>query len=486
MAVKKTKVQKSIDDTPERFKMAQAGYLGANIWNGVSRDELKQELNYPESLKTFKQMSYHSAINAPLRLFENLIGKTDWPVKPPQNATEEEKQQTERIREMMQDMEHTWTDFILETLTMNVYGFSVHEKVFRRRYKSNGSKYDDGLIGWKKLPIRNQETIKKFLFSEDGNEITGVKQDISGVHDPYGRYTSSIKQVNLPKSKILLFRTGRHKGDPFGKSPLRDAYLAWRYLVAIEDIEASGVAKDLNGIPVLKLPPQYLSPDASPEQKQIRAYFEAALANMQQNQQASLMLPNVFDPETKQPLFSIDLLTNAGNKGFDTTKVKDYYKNLIFTSLFADILIMGQSATGSFALGQVKNSLTGTAAESMIRVIKDVINHDLIKQTYELNGWDVTRTCSIDFDNLETSDLETFSKGIQRMSSVGMLTTDLEVINKIRDSIGVDSLPEGTDFKKLLPEPETKAGQGMKTAGEGTSKGVSGKDTSSSNLDNSA
>ena len=67
------------------------------------------------------------------------------------------------------------------------------------------------------------------------------------------------------------------------------------------------------------------------------------MSNLQMNQQSAMILPNAFDPETRQPLFSLELLSVDGKKGFDTTKVKEYYKNLILTSLFADILIMGQS-----------------------------------------------------------------------------------------------------------------------------------------------
>jgi phage gp29-like protein len=218
----------------------------------------------------------------------------------------------------------------------------------------------------------------------------------------------------------------------------------------------------------------------------MRAVWEQALSNLQANQQSSMILPMIYDPDTRQPLFKLELLTNQGSKGFDTVKIKEYYKNMIFTALFADILIMGQSSTGSFALGQVKNSLTGTAAEAMVRQIKDVLNNDLIRQTYELNGWNPARACQIDFDNLDQVDLDILSKFLQRTASTGILTKDLEVINMIRSAIGVDSLPEGTDFEALLPESTTSAGKGMVTAGPGTSNSPSGADTSSNNLENAA
>jgi hypothetical protein len=482
-------VQKAADDTPDRFKLSESGYLGLNVFNGVSNDELKKELNFPNSINTYKQMSYHSTINSAITLYENLIGQVDWKFKAITGATPEELNQAVVINQMMQDLtDQTWSDFISEALTANMYGFSVHEKVYRRRLKVNGSNYNDGLIGWKKLPIRNQETIEKFIFSEDGNEVKGVKQNLSSISDVYNRYSSRTNnEVILPRSKIMLFRAGKHKGDPFGKSMLRDAYLAWRFLTVIEEIEANGVAKDLAGLPVLKLPPQYLSSDASPDQKAIRAYYENVMRNLQLNQQSALILPQAHDPDTKQPLFELELLSLNGSKAMDTSKIKEYYKNLILTSLFADILVLGQSGGGSNALGQIKNSLSATAAESMLRKIRDVINNDLIKQTYELNGWDTSRMGTMDFDNLEIADLESFSKAVQRFASTSILEVDRAVLNRVRESIGVDALPDDEEpNQELLPAMTSRSGDGFKTAGEGTSTNPSGTDTSSNNLENAA
>ena len=474
-------------DQINKFKLSEAGYSGLRVFAGVTSDELKQELNFPASVNTFKKMSYHSTINAALTLYESLVLKADWKVVPPENATEEEKKQTEFIRQCTEDMEHSWSDFIRDVLSCNIYGFSVHEKVYRRRNSANGSVYNDDLIGWRKLPIRTQETIQKFMFSQDGNSILGVQQNISLVQDPYGRYAGRDPLVNLPMSKILLFRTGRHRGDPFGKSLLRDAYLAWRYLTALEEIEANGVAKDMVGLPVLSIPAQYLSADATPEQKSVRMYWENALRNLQQNQQSAVMLPSAFDPETRQPLFDLKLLSVDGKKGFDTTKVKEYYKNLILTSLFADLLTMGQSATGSYSLGSIKTSLVGLLIENLVKTIADTLNNDLIKQTYQLNGWDASRRCRLDYDNLEAPDMEEFSKFVQRVASVGFMTKDLDTVNRIRENMGMDHLPEGTDVTALLTDNTSRAGDGMaKGSGNGTSDNVAGSDSSANNADNKA
>lgn len=239
-------------ETPERFKLGETGYLGLNIFAGVSQDELKRELNWPNNIKVYKQMTYSPAVNSALTLYENIVGKVEWYYTAPENATEQEKKYAVIINQMMKDLDgQTWREFINDALSMMVYGFSVHEKVYRRRLKSNGSRFNDGAIGWKKLAIRNQETIEKFIFSEDGSDVLGVKQNLSAVNDQYNRYSGRVdKMVVLPRSKFLLFRTGKHKGNPFGVSPLRDAYSSWKFLTAIEELEAIGFSKDLAGIPV--------------------------------------------------------------------------------------------------------------------------------------------------------------------------------------------------------------------------------------------
>ena len=489
MAARKKAIEKAVSplDQPERFRLGEMGSLGLRTFSGVTQDELKAELNWPRSINTFRDMSYHSAVNAPLTLFENIISKATWTYKPPADATEEEKEQAKIINQMMQDMEQPWSEFVRDVLSSNVFGFSVHEKVFRKRYKANGSLYDDGIIGWKKLPIRVQESISKFIFSEDGNEIIGVQQNLSTINDIYNRFSKRSNLINIPRSKFLLFRTGKHRGDPFGKSPLRDAYLAWRFLTALEELEATGVAKDLNGLPVLYLPAQYLATDAPPEVQAIRLYYENVMRNLQMNEQSAVILPQVIDAESRTPMFKLDLLSVDGKKNFDISKIKEYYRGLIFISLFADILLQGVTNTGSFALGSIKNSLSGAYAERLISNIAEVIQNDLIRQTYEINSWPTDRMGKLDFDNLDNTDVESLSKYLQRVASVGLLEKDRAVLNAVRQGIGIDPLPEDLEPQLDLITPETsRASDGLATPFEGTRTSDGGQNDNDGNLDNAA
>ena len=474
-------------DKPERMRLSEMGYSGVSIFSGITQDEMYRELTFPNSLKTYKKMSYHTSINSCLNLYDNLISKVTWRVVPPPNPTEKEKQDTEFINQCLQDMQTPLRRVVKDALSSNIYGFSVLEKVFYRRTTSNGSLYNDGKIGIKKIAHRNQESIKNFVFSEDGNDVIGVKQSLAGANG--SRYTQSKTDVVIPRNKFILVTAGRNREDPYGVSPLRDAWLSYTYLVLTEEAEATGLQRDLSGTPLLRIPSQYLSADASPEQKQLYEGFKNIIRNIQVNNQSGLILPSDQSQETKSYLFDFNLLENTGNgKNFATDKIKQYFQNQIYTALGADVLLLGSSSSsgGSYALATVKNSLTGTGAEAMLDNLVETFNRDLIRHLYELNGMDVTRMCRLDYENLHAPDLDMVSRFVQRTAAVNMLVKTPDVVNYVLNSMGLDSLPEGTDIDELLDnEVKTRAGDGMKEGmGSGTGQAVSEDDSSVSNLEN--
>jgi hypothetical protein len=483
---RKAKVEKALTDTPDRFKLGEMGNLGVRIFDGISQEEMKKELTYPHAVKTFKEMSYHSTIASALVLYEVLISQARYKVVEPENATPEEKAQTVFIRECLNDMEGSFSDFIRDSISAQIYGFSVTEKVYRRRVPSTGSKYSDGKIGVKKLAHRSQDTIEKFLFDESGNEIIGVRQNLSLVQNHYGRFDAKENvQVNIPRSKFIHTRIGRHRGDPFGKSPLTQVYFAYKYLTTVEDLEATALAKDLVGVPLLKIPANYLAPDADPAKKQIAEYFKNMIRNLQAGSQAGIILPSDASEETKLPLFDFELVSADGKKLIDTEKLKTYYTNQILTTLLADVLLLGTSSTGSYALGSLKNNMVGAMCKYLINNILEEVNRDLIKQLYELNGFDPARACRIDADNIEDDDLEGLSKAFQRVASTGLIEIDRAILNKVREMLGVDALPEDMEVQKdKLSGNSSRSGDGMATQGEGTSNSPNGTEISDNNADN--
>lgn len=470
MARKQAEITKASlpTDDPERFRLGDLGYAAPKVINGVSTEEIKRELNMPYAVDTYKKMSYHPSISAPLALYDAMISKASFRVLAPKDATEAEKKQTELVQSMLDDMDHSFDDFIQAAMTKTVFGFSVIEKVYRKRYKSNGSAYDDGIIAPKKLKLIPQETIAKFIFDDQGNELIGCKQDISSIIDPLGRYTGRDNTVVLPRSKFMLFQVGKNRNNPYGTSPLKSVYLPWRYLQSLEEIEAQGVSRDFTGIPLLYLPAQYLSADASPEQKAALENFKNILRNLQAGTQSSIILPQVVDAETRQQQFKLELLSTDGKRTFDIDKIKNYYKTMTFIGLGADVLLMGSDSSSSFAMGSIKTSLTGSVVESFLKRIIQVINDDLIKQIYQLNSWDVSRRCKVDYEGMTEESLDEVGKFLQRVLSVNGINRDVDTVNFSRRILGLDALPEGTKLEDLVFDGTSRAGDAIASPFEGT------------------
>lgn len=491
--------EQSIDlqqgESSARLRMGEQGYLGLRIDNDLIREQARRELRWPESVKTYTEMAQDATIASALSLFEMMISRVKWRVEVPENASEETKKRAKFLQQCMNDMEHSWFTFIKEVTSCFTYGFSVHEKVYRKRFKRNGSKYDDGLIGWRKLPIRAQTTVSGWKFSDDGRDLLGVKQDLALMPDA-GRYSmlqgSNGGEIIIPRNKFMLFRTDVHRDNPEGRSPLSRVYVAYRYMQELKEQEAIGITRDLAGMPVLYIPPRYMSADATPDEAAVYEYYKKVIRNIQNNEQAGMILPQMFDPESRKELFRFELMGTSGGKSYDTNAIISRYANEVLQALFADVLKLGQSSVGSYSLADSKTSILAMAMEARLREIQDVLNNDLIIQTYRLNGWDTAEELPFfQYGDLDEVDTESFSKAIQRCAATSTITRTPRNINRIHEVLGLpDRVDEGMkqeELNELLGVMTSRAGDGMeKGSGNGTSNKVATGDNSSTNKDNAA
>lgn len=488
---------KSGSDDPPSVRMGEIGTVGLATIDKSVREQVKKELQWPQVAKTYKTMMNDPMIYAGVSLIEMMIAKVNWHVKEPVNATQEQKDKTEFIRQCMHDMDHGWEEFIKEILSYLTYGFSVHEKVFRRRTKKSGSKHTDNLIGWKKLSIRSQDTLGQWKWSKDGRKLTHVYQDLNRVNnsnsDRFNFYFNSPDKdpegLKIPRNKFLLFRYNAKRDNPIGNSPLNACYVPYKIRTVIEEREAIGVQRNLEGMPVLGLHPKYMSPDATPEDAAVYDYYKNIMRNIQNNEQGTIIYPLMYNDQGKK-IVEFELMSSKGGQSQDTDKIIKRYDDKILTALFADILKLGQDSHGSFSLAGAKTNIVAVNIESRLKEIAGVLNQDLVAQTYKLNGWDDIDQASIVYEDLDEEDLDIFSKLVQRIASTGYLPRDKQTITEIAKRAGFDN-PErflsmsDEEFDKLFPEATSRSGDGMKSAGEGTSNKVGGDDKSTSNTENS-
>jgi hypothetical protein len=480
------------DDTTAvpRTRFSEVGYGGLKINDKQLSEEANKKLRMPHLIKEIDEMKKDSSVSAALNFYKLMLGRVEWDVSAPVGASPKQKERAAFVKTCMHDMSHSWFDFITSVLSCVDYGYSINEKVYKRRFKAN-SKYDDGLIGWKKLPSRSQSTCYRWIYSEDGRELTGIEQSLENLYNQ-GRIiniqspTGSF--IEIPKEKFLLFRTSPQNDNPEGTASLKSAWISWRYKKAIEEQEMLGIGRDLGGLLSVGIPARYMSPDASDAEKAVYEEYKRVVRNVAKGEQSGIIVPSDVDPESKQRLFELDLLTSDGGKSYDTNLIVQRYTNQMLISLFADLLQLGNNGSGSFALSGSKQELIEFALDYRLKELANVLNNDLIPSLFKMNRWEDTEYPKFTYGSIQKVDLETLSKYVQRVAAVSAIEKDREFYNLTRTAIGLKPFSEDEPIHKdELNEDVSRSGDSMNTpsgGANGTGKGVSKDDNSVSNAEN--
>lgn len=147
----------------------EIGRIGQNRWGGSFYEEFLPELRGQRGVKVYTEMeSNDDVIGAIIFALDTLLRQAQFSVEP-QGDDQKDIEAAEFVESCMDDMQSTWTDTVSEILSFLTYGWSYHEIVYKRRSGRTGnpktnSKYDDGLIGWRKLPIRSQDSLYQWEY----------------------------------------------------------------------------------------------------------------------------------------------------------------------------------------------------------------------------------------------------------------------------------------------------------------------------------
>jgi len=429
--------------------MVELGATGLRRFSGYIEEEFLPQLRGRKAVQIYREMSDNDPIVGSLVFaIDRLLRRLKWSVEPASQKPEDRKY-AEFVESCMDDMSHTWDDFISEVLSMVVYGWSYHEIVYKRRLgiwekdSAKKSKYKDGYIGWRKMPIRSQETWLRWIFDDKGG-IQGMVQ----LSPP------NYHNTPIPIDKSLLFRTTTAKNNPEGRSMLRNAYRPWYMKKRLEEIEGIGIERDLAGLPVAKVPADYLSAKPGTEKEKMVQAFRKMVRSVRRDEQEGIILPVAYDQDTKQPLFDFSLLTSGGGRSFDTDKIIQRYEQRILMTVLADFILVGHQSTGSYALHTDKTGMFRASINSLAESISDVLNRHAIPRLFALNGWKVDSLPRIVPGDVDPPDLGQLASFMTAMQSTGVQWfPDATLENFVRD---IARLPKLDDDQEKVKEQMTK------------------------------
>lgn len=443
----------------------EIGRIGQRRYGGTFYEEFLHELRGRRGIEAYREMSENDdVVGAILFAIEMLVRQTDWNIEPCGDSAKD-REAAEFVESCMYDMSETWIDTISEILSFLTFGWSFHEIVYKRRMGNSKdprmkSKYDDGLIGWQKLPIRAQETLYEWEYDDNDNLIAMTQQP----PPTFNLYT-------IPMSKGLLFRTKSRKNNPEGRSILRNAYRSWYFKRRIQEIEGIGIERDLAGLPVIHAPEGLDIWDENiPDNVQTRAGLEAMVRRIRRDEMEGVVLPHGFE---------LELLSSGGSRQFDTNAIINRYDTRIAMTVLADFIFLGHSETGSWALSSDKTELFAIAIGAFLDIICETFNSQAIPQLIDMNGEHfagITDYPQMTHGDIEDADITKVASFIKDMTGIGILVPDDGLEDYIRqvghlpertsDTRTIDNVREKQAEQNQPPEPQTAAGKEPTDKGE--------------------
>ena len=412
---------KKLSETAAKIEL---GVSGKNTYTGdIRADEFLQELRGKKAIQKYKEMRDNNAIvGSVMYAVEQTLRDVKIEVKPADDSAVA-KAEAEFLQSVLDDMDHSLDDHISEALSYLTYGFSWFEVVYKRRegdYRSpkKNSKFEDGRIGIKKIAIRAPWTVESFEVDQQTGEILGMYQEAG-----WGK-----RPAMIPTEKSVYYRTTSLNNDPSGRSVLRNAYVSYTYLNKIQSYEAIAIERELHGVPVGRMPAEYMSSDASVDQAALRGQFERILRDLKNNEQGYALLPSdlYVDADgkpTSQRLMDIELITANGSRSIDIDPVVKRYQHDIARSLMAEFLMLG-SGSGSYALSKTKTDLFLRSLESYINTIVDVLNKQLVERLWQLNGLDWATMPKLVAGDVAPHDLREIAAFLRNLNGAGIEVQD--------------------------------------------------------------
>lgn len=410
---------------------AEIGTTGLKRFGGEVHEEFDPNLRGIRGVRIYDEMRRNDPdVGAVLYAILHIALGSRWAVEAASESAED-IEAADFVREcLFEDMSHSWRDFIVDSMTSNAFGWAYFETVFKQRLGATGdtpSKYSDGRIGIRKIAIRGQETLARWVFDDHGG-IQGMIQ----------RSPPGFQEVFLPIGKALLVRTSSEKNNPEGVSLLRNAYRPYYIKSSMEEIEVIGAERDMTGVLKIMLPAGASDTDFAKARTMGERY--------RVDDQTYFLLQR-FGKEAHEG-WDIEVIQTPGSKVVDTDKTITRCSTLIMRSVLAQFLTLGQGKTGSFALATSQKDLWTLATKGRLDTLEDELNLHLVPRLFALNSFKGAqpKVRHSDPGEIEVDKLTPF---LRVLGELGLIDVTQEVLEHLHERAG-------------LPPPDPDAAEEMK------------------------
>lgn len=435
--------------------------------NVIKQPESLTTFKFADKLKTLQEMSQTDPIiGAALQTIKAIVKATKWNVTINANAFdtkagEDARKFVENV--LFDDMLPEWDDFIDQSLSFLIYGFSAFEICYKKRHGNMGetpSISDDGKWGIAKFLFIDQHTIYNFAFNNlyepvvilQYRNYSNLGVGSSGNLLP-NRGTNTYGAYNkIPMAKSVVFKYSDHEASPYGRSLLLNAYDSWYYAKTLRILEAVIMDRDGVGTPVLRIPSDVLekgsNADASPAEIKLLNTYKSLAENLSKKRMGAIVIPSDVQVDADNRLssgskrYDIELMSASGQRTIGIDDVIRRYERNIALAMTADFLFIGLQREGSFALAEAKKGVFFKSMSGWLDKICSVINRQVIPKLWVMNGMPKETMPNLTWSDLSPVSVEEFVSTLKALAEVGVLPAiSKEIVAETLKKIGI-SLPE--------------------------------------------
>ena len=239
-------------------------------------------------------------------------------------------------------------------------------------------------------------------------------------------YITSVERVDDGDTMCIEVDSPSHlylAGEamvPTHNSLLRNAYRPWYMKKRIEEFEAVGVERDLAGLPMVKVPAEWLRAKAGSDQRKAVEGFKKMVKSIRRDEQEGLVFPVQYDQDTKQPLFDFQLLGSGGTRAFQTDSIIQRYEQRMLMTVLADFIMVGHESVGSYSLHTDKTGIFRTALNAIADAIAQVLNRRAVPRLIRLNGFKVIDMPEFVPQDVDAPDISQLSAFMSQMAGMGV------------------------------------------------------------------
>lgn len=456
------------EPSPPAAGFVELGSSGLRRSGGRVYDASLAELVGSRGMKNFREMAdLCSVVGASLLIFKLLLRDVAYRVEPGDAATDGAgvsatlEKRAAYVDECLRDLDVTFDDLIAEACTQFTFGWAFLEETYKLRNGENPgmvpdanlgevslpkSKFNDGLVGWAGFALRAQETLEEWKWSESGRAVAFIQSD------PYSRHPS----VLIPLEKGLHFRTESVKGNPEGKSLLVPAWLDYKLLKRIKEAEAIGVSRDLNGVPLMRIPEEVVDAKSGTPAAQGLALVKQILLGLTIDSGAGIYIPSTRDKDGNA-LWDLELLATKGSRSFDTSKIVARYEHRIATTLLTAFMLLGQDQVGTQALAENNTDMLLACINGIASAIADTFTQQAFPRLMRVNGWPAAEAPKLVAQKVRRApSLKELTDYLNGLAGIGMtLLPDTELENDLRGRADLPAIKVSAEGEPAPPTPPT-------------------------------